>query len=139
MFHINAAGAATDFVNTFQSVHHFYNEINLLKSYVKPESEVSSNSARYNATCHKEYIKYLLLLCVHFSGTNGPKINENVLPDSRNEVQKLRQNELDNDEQMHSKVEECKPGPSSSKAPILRISSTSHTIHKLKKKTLNIL
>lgn len=124
LFHIDAAGAAaTNFVNTFQSVLHFYNEMNLLKTHVKPESEaVSSNSA---------------------SETNGSKIDKNVLPDSRNEsVQKLRRDELDYDEQVHPKVEECKADSSSSKASILKISSTSHSIaHKLRKnkKTLNIM
>ncbi|XP_028048623.1 uncharacterized protein LOC114253721 [Monomorium pharaonis] len=123
LFHIDDAGAAiTDFVNTFQSVLHFYNEIYLPKLHVKPELEVSLNSA---------------------SGTNGLKIDENVLPDLRTEsVQsEQKQDELTNDEQMHSKVEECKTSPSSSKTQILRISNTSHTIHKVKKnkKTLNIL
>lgn len=119
LFHIDAAGStASDFVKTFQSVLHFYNEINLPKSHVKLESEMSSNSA---------------------SGTNGTKIDGNVLPNSSgNESVPEFKQELDN-EQEHSKVEECKAGPSSSKAPILRISNTSHTIHKLKKnkKTLN--
>lgn len=140
MFHIDAAGsAATDFVKAFQSVFYFCNEMNLLKSHVKLESEVSSNNARYNVTCYKGYIKYLLHLFLHFSA-NDPKNDESVLDSLRNEsVEKLKQDELDNDEQMHLKVEECEAGSSSSKAPILKINSTSHTIHKLKKKkkTLN--
>ncbi|XP_011879444.1 PREDICTED: uncharacterized protein LOC105568402 [Vollenhovia emeryi] len=117
LFHTDAAGcsAATDFVKTFQSVLQFYNEINMLKSHAKLESEISSNGA---------------------SDTNGPKIDGNALPDlSRNESV---QDKLDGDEQIHSKVE-SEAGASSSKAPILRISNTSHMIHKLKKnkKTLN--
>lgn len=138
LFHIDAAGsAAIDFVKIFQSVFHFCNEMNLLKSHAKLESEVSSNNARYNVTCHKGYIKYLLHLCIYFSGTNGPKNDGSVLLDSSRNESIEKQDELD--EQMHSKVEECEAGSSSSKTPILRISSTSHTIHKLKKKkkTLN--
>lgn len=79
-------------------------------------------------------------LFIHFSGTNDPKIDGNSLSDlSKNEsVQDLRQDKLDNDEQMHSKVEE---GSSSSKTSIQKINSTSHAIHKVKKnkKTLMIL
>lgn len=59
LFHTDDAGS-TDFINTFQSVIRFYNEITLLKSHAK--LEVSSNNARYNKTCHKEYTKYLLHL-----------------------------------------------------------------------------
>lgn len=54
LFYTDAAGtAATDFVKTFQSVLHFYNEMNLLKSRAKLDSEIPSNGARYNAACHK--------------------------------------------------------------------------------------
>lgn len=120
LFHTDAAGsAATDFVKTFQSVLHFYNEINSLKSHAKLDSEISSNGA---------------------SDTNESKIDGNVLPDlketRKESVQEsvLRQDKLDNDEQMHLKVEECEAGSSSNKAPILRINSTSHMIYKLKKK-----
>lgn len=89
-------------------------------------------------------MKYLLYLSIHFSDTNDSKIDGNVPPDleetRKESVQELRQNKLDNDEQMHAKVGECEAG-SSNKTPILRINSTSHTIHKLKKnkKTLNII
>ncbi|XP_018406719.1 PREDICTED: non-homologous end-joining factor 1-like isoform X1 [Cyphomyrmex costatus] len=106
---------STDFVNIFQSVLCFYNEITLLKSHAK--LEVSSNDA---------------------SGTNASKTDGNVFLDSsKNDfVQKLRQDKLNNI-QGPSKVEECTAN-SSSKASILKISSTSHTIPKKKnKKTLN--
>lgn len=143
LFHTDAAGsAATDFVKSFQSVLHFYNEINLLKSHAKLNSEIPSNGARYNAAYHKGQRKYLLYLFVHFSDTNDSKIDGNVLPDleetRKESVQELIQDKLDNDEQMHAKLE---AGSSSNKASILRINSTSHTIHKLKKnkKTLNII
>lgn len=148
LFHTDAAGsAATDFVKTFQSVLHFYNEINSLKSHAKLDSEISSNGARYSVTYYKGYMKYLLHLFIHFSDTNESKIDGNVLPDlketRKESVQEsvLRQDKLDNDEQMHLKVEECEAGSSSNKAPILRINSTSHMIYKLKKnkKTLNII
>lgn len=114
LFHTDDAGS-TDFINTFQSVIRFYNEITLLKSHAK--LEVSSNNA---------------------SGTNDPKMDGNVpLDSSKNDsVQKLRQDELNN-KQGPSKVEEYKANLSS-KAPILKISSTSHTISKKRnKKTLN--
>lgn len=61
-----AESAAIDFVKTFQSVLHFYNEINLLKSRAKLDSEIPSNGARYNAAYYKEYMKYLLYLFISF-------------------------------------------------------------------------
>ncbi|KAL6260767.1 hypothetical protein P5V15_008291 [Pogonomyrmex californicus] len=119
LFHIDAVGLiATDFVKTFQSVLHFYNELNLPNmKYTKTESKVSSNSISDDVS----------------------NIDENAFPDSsRNEFkQKLRQNESDKNEQVHSKVKKCEENPSSSK--ILDINSMSHTIYKLKKnkKTLS--
>lgn len=111
------APTATDFVKTFQSMFHLYNEINLSTPHAKIESGISLNSA---------------------SDNNSPKIDENIFPDSKDElVQKLKQK---SDEQVHSNVKECEQeaGPSS-KTPILKINSTSHRIHKLKKnkKTLS--
>ncbi|KAG5329144.1 LRMDA protein, partial [Acromyrmex charruanus] len=103
LFHTDAAGS-TNFVNTFQSVIRFYNEITLLKSHTK--LEVSSNNA---------------------SSTNDSKIDGNVpLDSSKNDsTHKLKQDELN--KQGPSKVEEYKANLSS-KASLLKISSTSHTI-----------
>ncbi|XP_029175744.1 non-homologous end-joining factor 1-like [Nylanderia fulva] len=116
LFHIDStASTATDFVKTLQCMFHFYNEINLPTSLVKIESKIPLSST---------------------SDNNSPKIDEN---DSKDElVQNLRQDKLS--EQEYSNIKECdqKAGPSS-KTSTLKISSTSHRIHKLKKnkKTLN--
>ena len=77
-----------------------------------------------------------IVLPIHFSSTNDPKIDGNVpLDSSKNDsIQKLRQDELN--KQGPSK-EEYKTNLSS-KASLLEISSTSHTIRKKRnKKTLN--
>ncbi|KYN17540.1 hypothetical protein ALC57_10162 [Trachymyrmex cornetzi] len=110
LFHTDAAGSI-DFINTFQSVIQFYNEITLLKSHTK--LEVSSNNA---------------------SSTNDTKIDGNVPFDSskNDSIQELRQDELN--KQGPSKVEEYKANLSS-KAPFSKISSTIHK--KRNKKTLN--
>lgn len=115
LFHIDTtASTATDFVKTFQYIFQFYNEINST-SRVKIKSRISLNST---------------------SDNNSPKIDEN---DSKDEfIQKLSQDKLS--EQEHSNIKEYdkEAGPSN-KTSILKMSSTSHKIHKLKKnkKTLS--
>lgn len=119
LFHVDTtAPTATDFVKTFQSMFHFYNKISLSTPHVKIEPRISLNGE---------------------SDNNSPKIDENTFPKSKDEfVQKLKQDK--SDKQVYSNIKECEQeaGPSS-KAPILKINSTSHRIHKLKKnkKTLN--
>nr|XP_012233223.1 PREDICTED: uncharacterized protein LOC105678445 isoform X2 [Linepithema humile] len=120
LFHINTATpVGIDFVKAFQSVICFYNAINLPKLHIKTESEISSNNASDNNVLN----------------------NENVYSNlSKNEfVQNLKSDELDEDEQVYTKVEECEAGSSNSKAPILKISSISHTIQRFRKnkKTFN--
>lgn len=117
---------------------HFHNEINLSTPYTKIESRKSLNSARYNIICYIKYTIFIIFI-LYFSDNNSPKIDENILPDSKDEfVEKLKQEK--SDEQDHSNVKECEQeaGPSN-KIPIPKISSTSHRIHKLKKnkKTLS--
>lgn len=104
--------------------------------YAKIESRKSLNSARYSIIC---YIKYTIFITFifYFSDNNLPKIDENILVDSKDEfVEKLKQEK--SDEQNHSNIKEQEAGPSN-KIPIPKISSTSHRIHKLKKnkKTLS--
>ncbi|XP_025270058.1 uncharacterized protein LOC105254932 isoform X1 [Camponotus floridanus] len=117
LFHIDAtAPTATDFVQAFQSMFHFYNKINLPTPHTKIESTISLNSI----------------------SDNSPKIDENIFHDSKDKsVHKLNQDKLD--EQVHSDIKECEQEAGSSKTQVLKISSTSHRIHKLKKnkKTLN--
>lgn len=118
LFHIGTtASTATDFVKTFQYIFQFYDEINST-SRVKIETRMNSTS-----------------------DNNSPKIDEN---DSKDEfVQKLSQDKeviKIKSEQEHSNIKEYdeEAGPSN-KTSILKISSTSYRIHKLKKnkKTLS--
>jgi flavin-binding protein dodecin len=49
LFHIDAeASDTTDFIETFQSVSHSYNIMNISRAHVKTELKVSSNSERYD-------------------------------------------------------------------------------------------
>ncbi|KAL0108922.1 hypothetical protein PUN28_014199 [Cardiocondyla obscurior] len=116
LFHDNDAESAA-MVENFQSVIQLYNEINSLR--VKLQSKIPSNDR----------------------SATDLKTDENALPDlSTNEpAQVLEEDKLNNDEQVHSKIEEGKVDFSSSKTSIRKINNISRTIHKVKKnkKTLN--
>lgn len=142
MFHIDAtAPTATDFVQAFQSMFHFYNKINLSTPHTKIESKISLNSIRcstiwYSTICFIKFTTFIIF--IFYFSDNSPKIDENILHDSKDKsVHKLNQDKLD--EQVHSDIKECEQEAGSSKTQILKISSTSHRIYKLKKnkKTLN--
>lgn len=70
-------------------------------------------------------------------------VAESILPESpKHESEQIsRQNDLDTNEQVHSKIEECedKAIPSTSKTSILKLSNTSHKIQKCLKKNKKTL
>ncbi|RLU21695.1 hypothetical protein DMN91_006071 [Ooceraea biroi] len=123
LFHADAAAPGADFAKAFQSAFHFYNTMNLSSLRVKTELKVSSNCA---------------------SSNDASEVGGSILPESpkSESAQTSRENNSGKHEQVYPKVEECEDEavPSTSKAPILKLSNTSHKIQKsLKKnkKTLN--
>lgn len=135
----------TDFIKAFQSVIYFYNAINSPKLHMKTESEISSNNARYSIINHvaififdiQHYIQIKNIYLFSYFSDNNVLNNENGCSNSfENEsVQNIKPDELNENQQVHSKVKECEAGTSDNKVPsILKMSSISHTIQRSRKK-----